>query len=151
MPTVNAIVTRGGTWRLVDSAVVQRAGSSAWVVMLSDYHGFHRGEAQNGAPSAWYAVNEHWACCWSLQTGTIGNIHTSWILYWDNHNHTHTDSSNVHLICAPFPPHSGAKGAPAQRACKTSSCTLNTHLMVTLKSYFLNLANLTLNIIYAVM
>lgn len=71
MPTVSAIVTtvpevgpNARRW-LVDCAVVQRAGSCPWVVMLGDYPGFHGGEAQNGAPSAGHLVNENWACCWS--------------------------------------------------------------------------------------
>lgn len=70
MPTVSAIVTTvpgvGPNVRrwLVDSAVVQWAGSCPRVVMLGDYPGSHRGEAQNGAPSAGHLVNERWACCW---------------------------------------------------------------------------------------
>lgn len=99
MPTVTAIVTivpgvgaNARRWR-ADFAVVRQAGSCPWVVMLGDYSGSYRGEALNRAPSAGHLVNERQGVLLQPQTGKIGNIRTSWILYWKATTHTHAQSS----------------------------------------------------------
>jgi len=64
--------------------------------MVGDYSGPREDEAQNRAPSTDHVVNECKGELLELQTGTIGNIHTScWILYWKQ---THTNSLMIKSI-----------------------------------------------------
>lgn len=145
MPTVTAIVTivpeeaANARRCLAESAVVQRASSCPWVMMLCDYSGSQRGEALSRASSAGHLVNEFRACGWRPRLERQELNTQLDIVLVGSHTHKRTCKckvSMVHCLVLHFLHTVDHYGEPAERTHKTSSWTLSTHLVAYISHIF---------------